>query len=155
MDTQRDGFEGERRPLWGAPKGVEAVLHQWRNGKVWRDVVLDDIVHSRAPSYGAIPDELAPGLVAALKGRGIEQLYTHQADALNAVLDGHDVVVATPTASGKSLCYNLPVLDCLSSEPEARALYMFPTKALSRDQEESLRGLMGEAGLLHPPPLPQ
>jgi DEAD/DEAH box helicase domain-containing protein len=86
---------------------------------------------------------------AALESRGIEQLYTHQARAFELASAGRDIVVATPTASGKSLCYNLPVLECLSEEPEARALYMFPTKALSRDQEEGLRGLLGDVGLPH------
>ena len=64
-------------------------------------------------------------------------------------MKGENVVVATPTASGKSVCFNLPVLDALSKNRSARALYLFPTKALSRDQEEALRKLMGEAGMSH------
>lgn len=75
------------------------------------------------------------------------QIYVHQAEAYARARAGRDWVVATPTASGKSLCYNLPILETLETQPEARALYLFPTKALSRDQEDGLRGLMKAAGL--------
>lgn len=102
-----------------------------------------------AAREAAFPEALHPKLVRALKGRGIEQLYTHQAEAFELGVGGTDFVVSTPTASGKSLCYNLPVLDALARDPAARALYLFPTKALSRDQEEALRTLMGEAQLAH------
>jgi DEAD/DEAH box helicase domain-containing protein len=86
----------------------------------------------------------APRLVEALRSRGIQQLYTHQVEALSAVLQGNSTVVVTPTASGKTLCYNLPVLQTLLADPEARALYMFPTKALAQDQMQELHGLITE-----------
>jgi len=82
---------------------------------------------------------LHPRLLAGLRARQVERLYTHQADAVNAVLAGRHVVVVTPTASGKTLCYNLPVLHALLSDPEARALYLFPTKALAQDQLAELQ----------------
>lgn len=69
-----------------------------------------------------------------LRERGIQKLYSHQRHALDAVEAGKDIVVVTPTASGKTLCYNLPVLNAILRDPDARALYLFPTKALSSDQ---------------------
>jgi DEAD/DEAH box helicase domain-containing protein len=92
------------------------------------------------------PDELHPALVAALKKRGIERLYSHQREAFEQVREGKNVVVVTPTASGKTLCYNLPVLDRVLREPESRALYLFPTKALSQDQLAELHGLIQDVG---------
>lgn len=94
-----------------------------------------------------MPDTLDSSVQRALRGRGIERLYSHQARALELAAEGKHVVVATPTASGKSLCYNLPALHALAADPTATALYLFPTKALSRDQEEALRGLMRDAEL--------
>jgi DEAD/DEAH box helicase domain-containing protein len=68
-------------------------------------------------------------------------LYTHQAEALDALHDGKDIVVVTPTASGKTLCYGLPVLQAVADDPAARALFLFPTKALSQDQLAAFREL--------------
>ncbi|MDA8219600.1 MAG: DEAD/DEAH box helicase, partial [Dehalococcoidales bacterium] len=88
------------------------------------------------------PAELDPLIVAALRQRGIESLYSHQATAIEQVLAGRHVVVVTPTASGKTMCYNLPVLNRILAEPEARALYLFPTKALAQDQVAELQSLV-------------
>ncbi len=85
-----------------------------------------------------------PRLIDALARRGIEQLYTHQAEAFAAVMQRQSVVVVTPTASGKTLCYNLPVVQTILEQPEARALYLFPTKALAQDQMQELHGLIGD-----------
>jgi len=76
----------------------------------------------------------------------VQELYSHQLECLDGTRRGQDLVVATPTASGKSLCYNLPVLQALLSDPAARALYLFPTKALARDQVEAVRALCEAAG---------
>ncbi len=81
-----------------------------------------------------LPDNLNPLLVEGLRSRGIAQLYIHQRRAIDASLDGANVAVVTPTASGKTLCYNLPVFQALLADREARALYLFPTKALAQDQ---------------------
>jgi DEAD/DEAH box helicase domain-containing protein len=80
------------------------------------------------------PAALHPILAAALRRRGIHELYSHQARALRLAFDGHHLVLATPTASGKTLCYNLPVLQSLLYDEGARSLYLFPTKALAHDQ---------------------
>ena len=75
---------------------------------------------------------------------GVERLYSHQALAVDAARAGRDWVVVTGTASGKTLCYNLPVLDHWLRQPQSRAIYLFPTKALARDQAEALRTLIGQ-----------
>lgn len=111
------------------------------------NVVLSRELPARAARLSPFPASLSPSLAEALRGRGIEALYSHQAEALGHVLRGRDVVVATPTASGKSLCYHLPVVDALLADPTRTALYLFPTKALSRDQEASIAELMREARL--------
>jgi DEAD/DEAH box helicase domain-containing protein len=92
-------------------------------------------------SFAPYPDGTDPRLVAALGLRGIEQLYTHQAEAFAHVLGGRNVVAITPTASGKTLCYNAPVLDAILQDPSTRALYLFPTKALAQDQLAELHAL--------------
>ncbi|RME31168.1 MAG: DEAD/DEAH box helicase, partial [Candidatus Zixiibacteriota bacterium] len=88
------------------------------------------------------PDGIDERLKRVLAERGITKLYSHQAEAVGAVLDGRDTVIVTPTASGKTLCYNLPTLNHILHEPSARALYLFPTKALSQDQLAELMGLV-------------
>ncbi|MBN2311453.1 MAG: DEAD/DEAH box helicase [Candidatus Hydrogenedentes bacterium] len=107
-----------------------------RNLTEWRTVA------ARPAQYAGFPEALDARLVAGLKGRGIIDLYTHQREAVEAVLEGDHICVVTPTASGKTLCYNLPVLNRLLSDPEARALYLFPTKALSQDQVNELQGVI-------------
>jgi len=96
-----------------------------------------------APAFWAdYPHDVHPDLVEALKAQGIERLYSHQAEAYEAIRAGRNAVIVTPTASGKTLCYNLPVLNHLLADPEARALYLFPTKALSQDQVAELHDLI-------------
>ena len=99
-------------------------------------------VPARPAQYAAFPARLNPKLTSALQRRGIHSLYTHQAEAIEAVFAQENICVVTPTASGKTLCYNLPVLDSLLENPETRALYLFPTKALSQDQLNELQGLV-------------
>jgi len=88
------------------------------------------------------PKELDPRLVAAIQGQGVEEPYIHQAQAIEAVLEGQHVVLSTSTASGKTLAYNVPVLNTLLNDPEACALYLFPTKALAHDQIANLKSLI-------------
>ncbi len=92
------------------------------------------------------PAELNPALTEALRSRGIASLYTHQAAAFESVANGKHTAVVTGTASGKTLCYNLPVLNSIMSDHTARALYLFPTKALAQDQYTSLHSLIEAAG---------
>jgi DEAD/DEAH box helicase domain-containing protein len=91
--------------------------------------------------YAPFPDALDPRLKGALATRGISQLYTHQAASIDHALAGRNVVVITPTASGKTLCYNAPVLHAILQDPSSRALYLFPTKALAQDQLAELQAL--------------
>jgi DEAD/DEAH box helicase domain-containing protein len=94
--------------------------------------------------YAPFHESLDQRLRAAMHRRGIEQLYSHQAEALAHLADGRNIVVTTPTASGKTLCYNLPVIDAVLRDPAARALYLFPTKALAQDQMSELHTLVGD-----------
>ncbi len=87
------------------------------------------------------PDVLDARLRAALHARGIESFYTHQAESLERVLGGEHVVVVTPTATGKTLCFNAPILHAVLRDPSCRALYLYPTKALAQDQLAELHGL--------------
>ena len=91
--------------------------------------------------YAAFPDSVDARLTSALATRGVTQLYTHQAEAITHALGGRNVVVITPTASGKTLCYNVPVLNAVLQDPSSRALYLFPTKALAQDQLAELQTL--------------
>ena len=98
-------------------------------------------IPARDAQWGATPAWLRPELTAAYAAKGISQLYTHQAAAAEAVHGGRNVVIVTPTASGKTLCYNLPVLDAVLENMDTRALYLFPTKALAQDQLAELHDL--------------
>ena len=101
---------------------------------------------AEAPQFSDFPEDLHPKLKAVLEARGIERLYTHQRQAFDLARAGRNTVVVTPTASGKTLCYNLPVLDRILKDPDARALYLFPTKALAQDQLAELYSLIEALG---------
>ncbi|MEZ4407960.1 MAG: DEAD/DEAH box helicase [Polyangiales bacterium] len=135
-------------PPWSRAKGVDAVLRQWRDDPSLRDgLVLDRALPPRFGLPEPIPDALPRRVADGLRARGVTALWKHQSDALSLALGGEGLVVATPTASGKSLCFHLPVIERLAAEPEARALYLLPTKALARDQERSLVELLRAAGM--------
>src|SRR6185437_2582905 len=135
-------------PPWSTPTGLDGVVSGWlASGYVRPCLTADRTLPPRPARLAPFPESLEAPLAAALRARGIEQLYEHQARAYEAARKGKHVVVATPTASGKSLCFHLPVLSALAQEPDASALYLYPTKALARDQEANLRQLIGEAGL--------
>src|ERR1700738_1299999 len=91
--------------------------------------------------YVPFSDGLDARLKNALASRGIDQLYCHQAEAIDHAIAGRNVVIITPTASGKTLCYNAPVLHAILRDPSSRALYLFPTKALAQDQLAELQAL--------------
>lgn len=147
---QSAAFETRQPAPWAKAYGLDAVLASWAERAAFtNNVVLDVTEPAKAPVWADIPQALSPAVRFALKNRGIERVYAHQARAFELANDGHDVVVATPTASGKSLCYHLPVLDTLARRSDGRALYLFPTKALSRDQEVSVRDYLVDAGLGH------
>ncbi len=98
-------------------------------------------IPARAARYANLKHPLPAALEEALRHAGVDKLYMHQAQAINAIRDGQNVIVATSTASGKTLIYNLPVLESILVDGRARALYLFPTKALAQDQLRSLRQL--------------
>ena len=100
---------------------------------------------ARYARYAETARPLAPELSDALRALGVGRLYSHQAAAIDRVREGRSVCVVTGTASGKTLCYNLPILERLLADSEATALYLFPTKALAQDQNRSLLRLV-EAG---------
>ena len=102
-------------------------------------IVHVEEIPEREARYGELKSPLHPKVAKLLKDSGIERLYTHQVQAIDAIRSGEDVAIVTSTASGKTLCYNVPVLERLVADPDTKALYLFPTKALAQDQ---LRGLM-------------
>lgn len=95
-------------------------------------------IPARQGRYMAYPSDVHPALIKALQEKGFSRLYTHQNLSWQLIKEGKNIVIVTPTASGKTLCYNLPVLDSILKNPSARAIYMFPTKALSQDQRAEL-----------------
>lgn len=106
------------------------------------NVTAWQVLPAQEAQYGDFPANMNASLIQAINQHGIKRLYTHQAEAVRLTLEGKNVVVVTPTASGKTLCYNLPVLNTVLCNPEARALYLFPTKALSQDQVAELHELV-------------
>ncbi len=119
-----------------AARGVEASIARFEQWMAMPDSPIRAIrsIPAKDGEFAEIPASVQPALRATLEQRGIPQLYVHQADAYQACADGKNVVIVTPTASGKTLCYNLPVLNKVLEDPGARALYLFPTKALAEDQ---------------------
>ena len=115
---------------------VRAALEEieFKDSRVRDGITGIRLFPAREARLAPFPESLAPRLIAALEERGIHRLYVHQAKAAQLAQEGENLVVVTPTASGKTLCYNLPILNTLLENPEARALYLFPTKALSQDQ---------------------
>jgi DEAD/DEAH box helicase domain-containing protein len=131
-----------------APAATEAVLADLlEEPSLARGVVHHRHIPARDAVYGAHPAWLDQRIRDGLASRGIDRLYTHQADAVEAVHAGEDVVVVTPTASGKTLCYAVPVLQAIADDPAARALFLFPTKALGQDQVAEFSGLARAANM--------
>lgn len=133
---------------------LSALVKTWQaDPDIAANVAAWQTFPGRAARLVPFPGELHPALVGALQEQGIAALYTHQAAAWECVQAGQHPVIVTGTASGKTLCYNLPVLDRLLREPQARALYLFPTKALAQDQKEALSALLSSLGGSTRPPL--
>lgn len=139
-------------PPWQTTaRGVTAVLGRWLDAGVVKPcLALSERIDAAPARFAAMPAGLHPNLLRALAGRGVQQLYSHQGVAIEAALAGKHTVIATPTSSGKSLCFHLPVLTALAQDPGATALYLYPTKALSRDQEHDLKALIQSAELNGP-----
>ncbi|XP_048319855.2 uncharacterized protein LOC107433954 isoform X4 [Ziziphus jujuba] len=124
-------------------KGSNGTSSSYSGPKRCNIVHVEDI-DARKANYTEIPKEISQNMISALKDFGVSKLYSHQAESIQASLAGKNVVVATMTSSGKSLCYNLPVLELLSQNLLACALYLFPTKALAQDQLRALLVLKKE-----------
>jgi DEAD/DEAH box helicase domain-containing protein len=135
---------------------IETALHALRGDLAFmRNVTRWQQMPARPARTAPLPADMDPRLAAALAGRGIDALYSHQDAAWRAAQAGQNLVVATSTASGKTLCYNLPAAQALLADASARALYLFPTKALAHDQLDELQRL--EADLVagyHGSPVP-
>src|SRR5882724_11865977 len=137
----------EERALARQPD-LEAVLAHFRALMQKDDSPIRAIRHqpARAAEYVDIPESVHPKLREGLIRRNVPKLYSHQAESFELVKTGKNVVIVTPTASGKTLCYNLPVLDLLLRDPEARAVYLYPTKALAEDQLHEFQTAVEEIG---------
>ena len=120
--------------------GMALELAAWESLLQAEEVAFTTEVPARDPVLVLLPDELHPKLVTALADRGLDRLYAHQATAFEAAERGEHVIVSTGTASGKTLAFNLPVLNALAAEPKHRTLYLYPTKALAQDQARTLAG---------------
>jgi DEAD/DEAH box helicase domain-containing protein len=124
-------------------EAVSRLTYSPRPGGAEADPIVTAVRRLSAVSaaFAPYPEGTDDRLIASLAARGISQLYTHQAQAFAHVLGGRNVVTITPTASGKTLCYNAPVLNSILQDPSTRALYLFPTKALAQDQLAELHTL--------------
>lgn len=130
-------------PLTGKASTVEETIQLLRQTPgISRNITHWRTIPPREAVYAPFPGMIHPKLREALQERGISGLYRHQADAFQAALEGHHVVAVTPTASGKTFCYNLPVLNRILQDDSSRALYLFPTKALAQDQVAELKSLV-------------
>src|SRR6202049_646823 len=132
----------------GREGALRAALERLSPGQLPDRADTPDLHVTAVRRLPAVPAQMVPfpqaldvRLRQALESRGIARLYTHQAESIGHALAGRDVVVITPTASGKTLCYNAPVLHAILQDPSSRALYLFPTKALAQDQLTELQGL--------------
>ncbi len=133
--TRRDGALDAALDRLAPDRGIE------RPDTPDRHVTAIRRLAAAPAQYAPFPEAVDERLKAALASRGVPQLYTHQAEAIAHALAGRHVVVTTPTASGKTLCYNAPVLQAVLEDPASRALYLFPTKALAQDQLAELLAL--------------
>ncbi len=126
--------------------GVEAALKDILQHAPAGSITSWKHLPSKPASYASWPQSLEPRLLDLLHRRGIERPYTHQVHAIELVRAGKNVVVVTPTASGKTLCYNVPVIQRMLEDPTSRALYLFPTKALAQDQLVELQAITSALG---------
>ena len=127
---------------------VDQLTQQLRMDPLFMEnVVRWEVLPPRPAQYAPFPGGLDARLEPVLHKRGIHQLYTHQAHSIRSTSEGKNVCVVTPTASGKTMCYNLPVLSAILADDNARALYLFPTKALSADQVSELYELIEMMGV--------
>lgn len=124
---------------------ITELIQEWQQDEtIAPNIAYIRSVEGKDASYAHFPEALHPSIVKALKSKGIERLYTHQRQALDYAVEGNNFTAITPTASGKSLCYHLPVLQQILLDQTSRAIYLFPTKALAQDQKTALNELLEE-----------
>ncbi|EKN69560.1 ATP-dependent RNA helicase yprA [Neobacillus bataviensis LMG 21833] len=129
-------------------KSLQEILNDLKiNDQFKENIVTWKTIEEKPAEEMSFPEDLHPVLIKALQSKGIEKLYTHQQSAYEKITNGNSIVAVTPTASGKTLCYNLPVLQTILANPESRALYMFPTKALAQDQKSEINEIIQAAGV--------
>lgn len=123
----------------------QLIEHFKRDDDFNKQIVHWHTIAEKPAQLVDMPQEINEKIKNALQKRGIEKLYTHQHSAFQLAMEGKSFTAVTPTASGKTLCYNLPVLQTIIDNPDARALYIFPTKALAQDQKSELNEIISEA----------
>lgn len=128
-------------------KTISELVGEWLSDPEMRDSIRHHrVIEGKDARYAPFPERLHPSIRKALESRGIGQLYTHQREAFDLAVSGKSFTAVTPTASGKSLCYHLPVLQSVLEDRSSRALYLFPTKALAQDQMADLHRLIEQSG---------
>ncbi|MFQ5736495.1 MAG: DEAD/DEAH box helicase, partial [Thermodesulfobacteriota bacterium] len=120
---------------------MNAFIEELKERRDLREIVYHRVIPAREAVYGQTAKPLRPEVAGALEALGVKRLYNHQARGIDLVRDGRNLVVMTPTASGKSLVYNIPVVEAMLDDPQARALYLFPLKGLEQDQLKAFKGL--------------
>ena len=131
--------------MFSKKRTIDELLREWQYDEELKQNILHWQTLDATPArYAPFPERLHPSIKKALNKRGIDQLYTHQRQALDFAFAGHSFTAVTPTASGKSLCYHLPVLQKILEDRSSRAIYLFPTKALAQDQKADLNELIEE-----------
>ncbi|GLB57944.1 DEAD/DEAH box helicase [Cytobacillus sp. NCCP-133] len=129
-------------------KNLPEIMKELISDKQYKENIVHwHIIEEKEAKTAELPDDIHPSLKDALLKRGITRLYTHQKTSYQEAMKGQSLVAVTPTASGKTLCYNLPVLQTIVNDSNARALYMFPTKALAQDQKSEINEIIQESGL--------
>ncbi|HEY5039830.1 MAG TPA: DEAD/DEAH box helicase, partial [bacterium] len=127
-----------------SPRSLSQLLAQLKSREDLRDRIKHvEILAAQRAQYHAWPKTLLPDLIKVMEKSGYEALWTHQAHAIEALHRGVHVGITTPTASGKTLCFNLPVIQSILKDPSTRALYLYPMKALAQDQLKTLQEWSG------------
>jgi len=127
---------------------LEQLLDYIKNNeRIVRNITYWERIPSKEAQFEDFPANIDIRIKKALEKKGIYKLYSHQAAAISKISQGKNIVVVTPTASGKTMCYNIPVLDAIVKDEESRALFLFPTKALAQDQLAELHELITQAGV--------
>nr|WP_106778778.1 DEAD/DEAH box helicase [Lysinibacillus timonensis] len=133
--------------LLNKKKTIDELIQQWKmDGDLKQNIYHWETIDGKPAQFAPFPQELHPSIRKALESRGIHELYTHQREAFDLAANGQSFTAVTPTASGKSLCYHLPVLQKILQDSSSRAIYLFPTKALAQDQKTDLNNLIESMG---------